>query len=163
MLPSFIGVSAITCWIGFKGYVKSQGETSGFSNTNKNESKSNNPIEAQKLVTLMITQKPYLNPDLNLQKLSELLQIPPKATSYIINHDIKMNFYEFVNKYRVEEFKNRAQKKDGEKYSLIGLAYECGFNSKSTFNHIFKKNTGQTPGEYYRKIKKSSEWKQSDD
>jgi AraC-like DNA-binding protein len=150
-------VSAITCWIGFKGYIKTQTEVTGFSKTPiKVEAKSTNPKEAKKIVTLMDTQKPYLNPNLDLQKLSELVNMSMKTTSQIINHDLKTNFYEFVNKYRVKEFKYRLQQEDGDKFSLLGLAYECGFNSKSTFNHVFKKLTGQTPGEYAIQCKNKS-------
>ena len=86
----------------------------------------------------------------------------PKVTSHLINHDLKTNFYEFVNKYRVEEFKYRLQREDSDKFTLLGLAYECGFNSKSTFNHTFKKFTGQTPKEYFIQCKNKSERKHSD-
>ena len=163
-LPSSIGISITTCWIGFKGYVKSQTETKGFSVTPKKPDIGNtNPKEAEKILSIMKSQKPYLNPDLDLTGLSELANINLKATSRLINHDLKTNFYEFINKYRVEEFKFRVQGKDSEKFSLLGLAYECGFNSKSTFNYTFKKLTGKTPKEYYFQYKKKSERKHSDD
>jgi len=149
-LPTFIGLSIITCWIGFKGYIKSQTEASGFSKTPiKSESGFSSTEEVQKIVSLMTNVKPYLNPDLDLLKLSELANLNPKTTSYIINHDLHMNFYEFVNKYRVEEFKQRVQQSDRDKLTLLGHAYESGFNSKSTFNYVFKKITGETPREYY--------------
>lgn len=150
LLPSFIGLSIITSWIGFKGYVKSQTEVSGFSQIPiKSESKSAKPEEVQKIIFIMTRDKPYLNPDLDLLKLSQLANLNPKITSYIINHDLKMNFYEFVNKYRVEEFKQRVQQPDRDRLTLLGHAYESGFNSKSTFNFVFKKFTGQTPRDYY--------------
>jgi AraC-like DNA-binding protein len=153
-LPTNIGLSFITSWIGFKGYIKSQTEVSGFLKVvPKSKAPSSNPEDAKKIITLMKRMKPYLNPDFDLSKLSELANIPHKKTSQILNQDIRMNFYEFVNKHRVEEFKYRVEDADREKLTLLGHAYECGFNSKSTFNHIFKKNTGQTPGEYYSKFK----------
>ncbi len=153
-MPSFIGVSITTCWIGFIGYVKSQPETKGFSIIPMKTVKWNTkPEEAEKIISLMETEKPYLNPDLDLTRLSEHLKMNPKVTSHIINQDLKTNFYEFVNTYRVEEFKKRLQDEDSNKFSLLGLAYECGFNSKSTFNYIFKKYTGQTPREYYLQYK----------
>jgi len=149
-LPAFIGLSIITCWIGFKGYIKSQTEASGFSKSpKKTEPGLSNPEEVQKIVALMNNVKPYLNPDLDLLKLSELANLNLKTTSYIINHDLHMNFYEFVNKHRVEEFKQRIRQPDRDKLTLLGHAYESGFNSKSTFNYVFKKFTGQTPREYY--------------
>jgi AraC-like DNA-binding protein len=64
---------------------------------------------------------------------------------------------------RVEEFKFRVQGKDSDKFSLLGLAYECGFNSKSTFNYTFKKFTGKTPKEFFFRCKIKSERKHSDD
>lgn len=153
-LPTNIGLSIITSWIGFKGYIKSQTDVSGFLKTSlKTETSPSNPEEAKLITDLMTTQKPYLNPDLDLQKLSELAGLNLKKISRIINHDLHMNFYEFVNKHRVEEFKQRLQQSDCDKLTLLGHAFECGFNSKSTFNHIFKKVTEQTPREYYLKCK----------
>lgn len=152
-LPTHIGISVITCWIGFKGYMKSQIEAYGFSKKALNsEAKPSNPQEAQKIVNLMTTNRPYLNPDLDLQLLSKLANMNPKVVSHIINHDLKSNFYEFVNKYRINEFKQRVQKKDRNKFTILAHAFESGFNSKSTFNYVFKKFTGRTPGEYYRQF-----------
>ena len=148
-LPSFLVISVVTCWIGFKGYIKSQIEVAGFSKVGlKSNSKMANPQGAEKIVTLMLTQKPFINPDLDLQKLSEITNMNSKTISQIINYDLKMNFYEFINKYRIEEFKRRVQNEESDKFSLLGIAYDCGFSSKSTFNHVFKKLTGQTPSEY---------------
>jgi len=157
-LPTHIGLSIITTWIGFKGYIKSQTEVSGFLKTSSKASLETeiiptNPEEAKLITELMNTQKPYLNPDLDLHKLSDLAKLNPKITSRIINKDLHMNFYEFVNKHRVEEFKQRLQQSNRDQLTLLGHAFECGFNSKSTFNHIFKKNTGQTPREYYLQFK----------
>ena len=152
-LPFVIGISVATCWIGFKGYIKAQIDAVGFSKESLNvKLKSANPEVANEIINLMLTQKPYLNPDLDLQKLSEMIDMNSKIVSQIINTDLKMNFYEFINKYRVEEFKNRLQNQESDKFSLMGLAYECGFSSKSTFNHVFKKITGQTPSEYKNQL-----------
>jgi len=162
-LPTHIGLSIITTWIGLIGYIKSQTEVSGFLKTSlKTDTVPINPEEVKLITDLMDTQKPYLNPDLDLLKLSELAKLNPKITSRIINHDLHMNFYEFVNKHRVEEFKQRLQQSDHDQLTLLGHAFECGFNSKSTFNHIFKKYTQQTPREYYHKVKNESEQKHSD-
>ena len=82
----------------------------------------------------MLTQKPFLNPDLDLQKLSEIANMNSKTISQIINYDLKMNFYEFINKYRIEEFKHRIQNEENDKFSLLGIAYDCGFSSFSNNN-----------------------------
>lgn len=163
-LPTNIGLSIITTWIGFKGYIKSQTDASGFQNASlKNEVSPTHPEEAKVISELMNKQKPYLNPDLDLQKLSELSGMNLKKVSRIINQELHMNFYEFVNRHRVEEFKQRMQQSDRDQLTLLGHAFECGFNSKSTFNHIFKKYTAHTPKEYYLKFKNESERKHSDD
>ncbi len=153
-LPANIVLSIITTWIGFRGYIKSQTEALGFQRASlKPETAASNPKKAELITELMKSQKPYLNPDLDLQKLSELAGMNLKTISRIINHDLQMNFYEFVNKHRVEEFKTRLQQSNHDQLTLLGHAFECGFNSKSTFNHIFKKYTEQTPREYYLSLK----------
>ena len=71
------------------------------------------------------------------------------------------NFYEYINSYRVEAFKARMTQADSDKLTLLGHAFECGFKSKSTFNHVFKKISGKTPSDYVKQLKKESEKKQS--
>jgi len=74
------------------------------------------------------------------------MEISPNQLSQIINQEAKVNFHDFVNNYRVEEFINRAT--TNKKYSLLALALDSGFNSKSSFNTIFKKQKGVTPSQY---------------
>lgn len=103
------------------------------------------------LNALMQTQEPYLNSDLNLIQLSELLHISPHILSYVINSGFNVNFPQFVNKYRVEKAKQLLQDQEkAKKLSILGIAYESGFNSKTVFNTTFKKITGQTPSEFKR-------------
>ncbi len=104
---------------------------------------------ALKLITKMKEQKPHLNPDLNLGMLSKELGVSADYLSGIINGLLEMNFYDFINHYRVEEFKQMCRESSKRKLTIIALAYDCGFNSKATFNRVFKKNTGITPGEYF--------------
>lgn len=101
------------------------------------------------LNTLMQTQEPYLNSELNLINLSELLNISPHILSYVINTGFNVNFPQFVNKYRVEKAKQLLKDPEqSKKLSILGIAYESGFNSKTVFNTTFKKTTGQTPSEF---------------
>ncbi|MFC2443179.1 MAG: helix-turn-helix domain-containing protein, partial [Capnocytophaga ochracea] len=72
----------------------------------------------------------------------------PNHLSQIINQYEEKNFYDFVNSYRVEEFITLAKKDIDKNFNLLGLAYEAGFNSKSSFNQVFKKITGKTPSEF---------------
>lgn len=97
---------------------------------------------------LMEESKPYLNPELKLQDLSTTLEIPSHTLSEQINNQLDMNFYELVNGYRVEEFKRRIQSNEYNHLTLLAIAFDVGFNSKSSFNRIFKKKEGMTPREF---------------
>jgi len=102
----------------------------------------------------MKDSKPYLLPDLNIARLSEQLDVTPGYLSRILNNHMKRSFFDFINHYRIEEFKDRCRNPENKHITLIGLAYESGFNSKATFNRVFKKLTGTTPGAYYRQVSK---------
>lgn len=95
--------------------------------------------------------KSYLNPDLTLSQLAIEIGISSHLLSQVINEQFNLNFFDFVNQYRVEEFKQRIVNPNYENYSLLGIAFECGFNSKSAFNRIFKKATSLTPSQYKEK------------
>jgi AraC-like DNA-binding protein len=102
----------------------------------------------KRLAVLMQEQRPYLESDLNLIKLSELLSITPHQLSYVLNKGFKENFFLFVNSYRVEKAKELLLTWEKTNLSILGVAYESGFNSKTSFNTTFKKITGQTPSEF---------------
>lgn len=120
--------------------------------TNKNQLSSLDikEIEALKLKLEYVFEndKPYLDQDLTLKKLSDTIDITDKKLSTLLNQYMNISFYDYINKYRVEAFKEKMKSKDNEKYSLLGLAYDCGFNSKSSFLRIFKKETELTPSKY---------------
>lgn len=111
---------------------------------------------SQKLLNYMVDEKPYLNEELNLSNLSTSLGLSTNQLSQIINQTLNTNFYKFVNSYRVEEVKGKLKDSEYDRYSILGIAYDCGFNSKSTFNKIFKEETGMTPSEYKRSYQKLS-------
>lgn len=98
----------------------------------------------------------YLDPDFSLVKLSEIMKVPAGKLSHVINTTLGKNFYDLVNEYRVHEFLKRLPDKKYTHLSLLGLAFECGFRSKSTFNAFFKKQTGQTPSAYKKTLEKKS-------
>ena len=102
----------------------------------------------EKLNNYMKGSKSYLNPNLTLPQLAEELSMSPHILSQVINDQFKLNFFDFVNQYRVQEFKEIVFKPKYENFSLLGIAFECGFNSKSAFNRIFKKTTGLTPSQF---------------
>jgi len=105
----------------------------------------------EKLLKFMEEKKPYLNPRLSLSDLSRELDISSNQLSQIINHQAGVNFHDFINKYRVAEFLINAN--SNQNFSLLGLALDAGFNSKSSFNYIFKKQKGISPSQYLSEIK----------
>jgi len=103
------------------------------------------------LLELMNEEKLFLNPKLTLTELAESLSISNNHLSQIINQYEQVNFHDFVNKYRVEEFIQKAQ--SNTSFSLLGHALDSGFNSKSTFNSVFKKFKSVTPSQYIANLK----------
>jgi len=104
----------------------------------------------QKLTEIMKTEKLYKNPDLTLAELSQKLNIHPNVLSQVINSAEEKNFYDYINLKRVEEFKKLILLPENQKFTLLSIAFECGFNSKTAFNRNFKKATGLSPSEYLR-------------
>ena len=104
----------------------------------------------EKLLTLMADERPYLEPELTLAELAQRLRTNPSVLSKVINAGCGQNFNDFVNTYRVAEARRLLQDPARAHYSLVGVALESGFHSKSTFNRVFKKLSGQVPGEVVR-------------
>ncbi|MEZ5082117.1 MAG: AraC family transcriptional regulator [Bacteroidales bacterium] len=104
-----------------------------------------------RLVLYMENNKPFLNPELSLPELANLLEMSRNQLSGLINQFHKKNFYEFVNQYRIEEVKKLMQDPSNKHLKLISLAYDAGFNSKASFYRIFKQLAGMTPSEYIAK------------
>ncbi len=103
---------------------------------------------AEKLTKHLHSSKSFLNPDLTLPQLASEISISSHLLSQVINEQFSLNFFDFINQYRVEAFKENIGNPAYINYSLLGIAFESGFNSKSAFNRVFKKATGQTPSQY---------------
>lgn len=101
-----------------------------------------------KLLHYFEEEKPYLNPELSLQDLADDLDVKRHQLSNTINQKHQKNFYEFVNQYRVEDVKIRMTDPQNKHLKLISLAYDAGFNSKASFNRIFKQFTNMTPSQF---------------
>jgi AraC-like DNA-binding protein len=101
-----------------------------------------------RLLKYMTEEKLYLDPTLNLKTLAQRLSISEKYLSQIINEMFNQNFYDFVNKYRIKECIEQLRDKNNSEKTFLRIAFECGFNTKSTFNSAFKKHTGVTPKEF---------------
>mgnify|MGYP006290602627 CR=1 FL=1 len=104
----------------------------------------------KKLNTIMPQEQPYLSPRLSLSDLAELIDVTTNQLSQFLNEHIEKNFYDFVNQYRLQIFLDRKKQAKYAHYTILGLAYECGFNSKTTFNTYFKKSLGVSPSEYFK-------------
>lgn len=105
-----------------------------------------------KIETLIQFEKLYQNPELTLTEIAKKLESNSNIISRAINQGFAVNFNDFINNYRIEAVKEMLQNGKHKKSTLLGIAYDCGFNSKATFNRAFKKKTGQTPKEYLLKI-----------
>jgi len=103
-----------------------------------------------RLLALMERDQPFLDPEITLPGLAQALEVPPAHLSRIINELMGQNFFEFINRYRVEAARRRLATRGAAGEKLITVALECGFNSLSTFNRVFKDLAGRTPSDYRR-------------
>jgi len=101
-----------------------------------------------KLEEIMNQKKPHLNPTLSLFELAQMMNLTTHQLSKIINQGFEKNFSNFINGYRVEEFKQLVQQRDYQQMTLLAIALEAGFNSKTTFNKAFKDYTNTTPKQF---------------
>jgi AraC-like DNA-binding protein len=104
----------------------------------------------EKLNHRMEAEKVYLDPELTLDQLSAQINVKPKVLSSVLNDHLKKNFFDYVNFYRVEEAKRLLRENPDAK--ILGLLMDAGFNSKSSFNALFRKYTGQTPSQFRQKV-----------
>ena len=107
----------------------------------------------EELVTYLETEEPYLDPQFSLKKIAEDLKLNCNKVSYLINESFQVNFNDFINQYRLSHFKNIALDPKFKHITLLGLAYDSGFNSKSVFNTYFKKVEGITPSQWIKNQK----------
>lgn len=116
------------------------------------------PEECKRLFKLleavMQQKKPYKNPALKIADLADLIGTSSHVLSYLFNQYLNRNFYDYVNDYRVAEFKQLIAKEEYARYTLSALAEHCGFSSRASFFRHFKKMTGVTPNEYIKQLEK---------
>jgi len=157
----------IICYVGIKGYAQHQPHRLVFNE--KQQATTSLPLENDfkdalsnrqqapnndysdwkpKIEQIFKEQQLYLEPELSLSDLATKLKTNTSVLSAAINQNFGKNFNDFVNEYRVEEVKLQLKDPANAHLSLLGVALECGFNSKSTFNRAFKKFTGQSPKEF---------------
>ncbi|MGC4038206.1 MAG: helix-turn-helix domain-containing protein [Chitinophagaceae bacterium] len=148
--PIYIPMTVLIYWLGIKGYVVSQRQAAVEKKSNGNNAL--NPQVAdqvvQSLLCSMEMDKVYLNPNLNLATLSEHTGVAAKTISAVLNQHLRKSFNEFVNGYRVNEFREKVLLPEMNNLTIAGIALECGFNSQATFQRTFKELTGKSPSEY---------------
>ncbi len=146
-------LSAIIYLIGYQALIHNQTVLPGF-DTRYASVKLTSDAKDNLLEKLMLKfeqEKVFTNPDIKLSSLADQLNTHPHVLSRIINTQLNQSFSELLNKYRIEEFKKKAVDPDFAHFSIIGIAYEVGYNSKSSFNTAFKKQTGLTPSQFLKK------------
>ena len=110
----------------------------------------------EKIEEFMEQENGFKNPTLTLLDVANALDTTTKRISSIINSGYNSNFNDFVNSYRVAEIKERLSRGDQNTFTLLSIALDSGFNSKTTFNRAFKKQTNKTPNQYISNLKNSS-------
>ncbi len=150
--PIYIPMAVLIYWLGIKGYLISQQAVTA------KKSISATALTAEtiqqviaSLTKAMQEQKAYLNPNLSLAVMAETTGFSQKIISAILNQHLQKSFNEFVNQYRVNEFKEKIQMPETNNLTIAGIAFECGFNSQATFQRTFKEITGQSPS-VFRKM-----------
>lgn len=110
--------------------------------------------EAEEIFSLLkkhiSEEKPHLNPELKLDDLATALDVHPNHLSQVINSKEGKNFYDLINELRINEFISRMADPNYAQFTILAVAFDCGFNSKTSFNRNFKKHTGQTPSDYLK-------------
>lgn len=147
----------ITLWIGLEGFGrgnliivkhnKEKAENKNFGRLTADEIQN----QVERIYKLMALEKIFLNENLSLREFALHLKADPNLISFILNNHLGGNFYDFVNRYRIEEVKNKLNNPEYKHLSLLGIALESGFNSKTTFNRVFKQVMGVTPTEFQKK------------
>jgi len=161
---SFISLTLLTFLFGVFGFhqpsifdevgkeapIKKEAETEKYSKKYQRSGLKKKDVAdlVNKIRKYMVIEKPYLDRELTIYDLSNQLKISRHTLSEVINEHMGMNFYNLVNEYRVNEVKERMQCEEYRHLTILAIAYDSGFNSKSSFNTIFKEKTGKTPSEY---------------
>ncbi len=161
--PIWLGVAFITYWLAYSTYIRRNIFETVASIPQQVEvtiPEKKKPILSpktdehyQKLLQLMEEEKLYEDPNLSMKILAQKMDLSNGYLSQIINQKEEKNFFEFINTYRVEAVKQKLKDPAFEHLSLLGIALEAGFKSKSTFNAVFKKMTGLTPSAYKKSLK----------
>ena len=145
--PFFSGISILTYWLGLEGYKRKDDVGLTVKQTLSEEKQIHLEGVATRLEQLMAEKQLYTNPDLSLSLTAEELGVKPYILTNCLNEILKTRFNDYINGLRVEEVHRLLQDPQNEKYTLLSLAMNAGFNSKSSFNRAVKKHLGISPSE----------------
>ncbi|WP_438425702.1 helix-turn-helix domain-containing protein [Aquimarina macrocephali] len=163
----FVSVITMVVLISFLGYYgvnqskvllpdyileENQFTTNKSKNTLPSFKKEEFEILKSKLEFVLVTNRPYLDEDLTLGKLANQISTTDKKLSMLLNQYMNTTFYDLINTYRINVVKEKIQSDLYDNYSLFGIACECGFKSRTSFNRIFKKETGLSPSVYKKQF-----------
>ncbi|HXB45377.1 MAG TPA: helix-turn-helix domain-containing protein [Puia sp.] len=149
--PIYVPMAIIIYWLGIKGYMISNAHIISTHKPTLVHSTLPDATIKQTIISLnkaMDNDKIYLNPNLNLNILSEHTGISQKIISAVLNQHLHKSFNEFVNEYRIEVFKEKILQPETDNLTFAGIASECGFGSQPTFQRTFKQATGQSPSQF---------------
>lgn len=156
--PLWLAIAAFLIWIGYECFVQPQAvfktapaKTNGKlkpADYTRNLSHQEITTLSENLRELMASRKPYLDPTLTLAKLARQLEVKSKDLTVVLNHGLQKNFYDFLNEYRIQTAKEKLRDPANDNFTILAIAYDSGFNSKSSFNAVFKKHVSMTPKEF---------------
>lgn len=145
--PFFIGMAILTYWIGVEGFLRRNDPEIYTKAILKSEDLQRLKMISKQLERAMVDDCLYKNQDLSLQSLAKTLDIKPYLISRSLSEILDKRFNDYVNEYRVKEVQRLLQDSNNSKYTLLSLAMDAGFNSKSSFNRAIKKHLGMSPSE----------------
>lgn len=152
--PIYIPMAIMVYWLGIKGYMASQAPVAAAKVQPAPQTVLPAGLIQQAITALenaMQQDKLYLNPALSVDVVAKHVQLPPKTISAVLNQHINKSFNEYINGYRINEFKERVLQPDTDNFTIAGIAQDCGFNSQATFQRSFKQVTGLSPSEYRKR------------
>lgn len=153
--PVFIPLAVLIYWLGIKALLVTYNLPVAIRKTTGSTATIPADVIQQTITALkkaMEQDALYLDPALNLTLLSRHTGIVPKTISAVLNQHLHTSFNEFVNEYRIREFKKRVVAADLQHLTMTGIAFDCGFNSQPTFQRTFKQFTGMSPSEYRKSV-----------
>lgn len=149
-----LALAGAAVYVGISGLGQRQATDMLF-DADKSESPSSEPENEKeaiikKLDTKMDQERFFLQPELTVRELAAQINVPSSELSAAINTQKGINFNDYINSWRIAEFKRIYPLPENQAYTILSIAYDCGFNSKATFNRAFKKETGKSPKEYFQ-------------